>query len=73
MENDFGKSVRQMIDAQLYDPEAAANPPLIGLDTLDGSTAATTIDNYRKRSNIEGEGVTSPVTVPAIDGPMVSP
>ena len=72
VENDFGESVRQMINAQLYDPEAAADPPLIGVDTLDGPTAATTIDNYRRRSVIVGADVMSPGAVPVVGGAMVS-
>lgn len=65
VENDFGESVRQMIDAQLYNPEAAVDPSLIGVDTLDGTSAAIAIDNYRKRSQ-RGD-------LPAIDRSMVSP
>ncbi len=48
VEEDFGTSVRQMVDAQIYDPEAAKNPrkdPPMGLD---GVQAEAVLDVYRE-------------------------
>ena len=47
VENDFGTSVRQMVDAQIYDPAAASQPDLIPPLIIDGTVAGTGIDGYR--------------------------
>lgn len=48
VEQDYGNSVRHMIDAQIYDPTAAYNPstePAVGLD---GGKAHNVLEQYRK-------------------------
>ncbi len=48
VEQDFGKSVRQMIDAQIYDPTAAHNPPVDPPTQLDGNKAEAGLGAYRE-------------------------
>lgn len=47
VENDYGNSVRQMIDAQIYDPAAVHNPPtqVPGFDAPKGHNV---LEEYRK-------------------------
>ncbi|MGH8658589.1 MAG: hypothetical protein ACREV4_08995 [Gammaproteobacteria bacterium] len=47
VEDDYGNSVRQMIDAQIYDPAAVHNPPTQapGFDAPKGHNV---LDEYRK-------------------------
>jgi type IV pilus biogenesis protein CpaD/CtpE len=44
----FGSSVRQMIQAQIHDPKAAANPPAEAPDGVDGQRAEQVVQTYRK-------------------------
>ena len=53
VEEDFGKSVRQMVAAQIADPEAASNPDLDGPDLLDGVAGEYSVDAYRDRAKGE--------------------
>lgn len=46
VENDFGVSVRTMVAAQIYDPEAAAEPAILGPETLGGDAAQISVDRY---------------------------
>ncbi|MEQ1438728.1 hypothetical protein AAG565_05135 [Fontimonas sp. SYSU GA230001] len=48
-ENDpaFGSSVRQMIQAQIYNPAAAENPPAQAPDGIDGPRAENVLQTYR--------------------------
>lgn len=48
-ENDpaFGSSVRQMIGAQIFDPQAAANPPEQPPAGIDGIRAESVMKTYR--------------------------
>lgn len=48
MEQDFGNSVRQMIKAQIADPNAALNPDPEPVKSLDGPKAGNVLDVYRK-------------------------
>lgn len=45
---DYGRSVSQMIEAQTYDPAAAANPPEQPPTTSDGARLKNALDNHRK-------------------------
>jgi hypothetical protein len=45
---DYGRSVNQMIQAQTYDSNAAANPPEQAPTTSDGARLQNALDNYRK-------------------------
>jgi hypothetical protein len=47
-EADYGNSVKQMVEAQTYDPAAAANPPEQAPATTDGARLQNALDNYRK-------------------------
>ncbi|QBQ55878.1 hypothetical protein [Nitrosococcus wardiae] len=59
VEQDFGNSVRNMIQAQIYDPEAARNPPVDPPAALDGAKAGEALKEYRqdvgKPSKVEKE------------------
>ena len=46
-ERNHGVSVRQMVRAQIYDPEAAANPSLYPANVLDGKLGRPIIEAYR--------------------------
>jgi hypothetical protein len=45
---DYGRSVEQMIQAQTYDPNAAANPPALAPESGDGARLQNALDVYRK-------------------------
>ena len=47
VEEDYGNSVNQMIQAQILDPNAAAFPAEDGPDSLDGSKGILTLREYR--------------------------
>ena len=47
VEADYGNSVRNMIEAQIYDPDAAKYPPSEPPTTLDGSYAENVLEAYR--------------------------
>ncbi len=47
-ERNFGAAVRQMIDAQTHDREAAQNPDPMPVRVLDGGQAAEVIEVHRK-------------------------
>lgn len=48
VEKDFGNSVRQMVEGQISDPEAAINPSPSASDLLDGVSAEESVAGYRK-------------------------
>ena len=48
VEEDFGNSVRHMVNAQIYDPEAARNPPKAPPMGIDGVQAEAVMDVYRE-------------------------
>lgn len=45
---DYGNSVRQMIQAQTFDPAAASNPPELAPQITDGARLAEALEVYRK-------------------------
>ena len=47
VESDFGKSVRNMVQSQIYDPKAAQNPRIDPPLTLDGGKSEKTLETYR--------------------------
>lgn len=53
VEDDFGTSVRQMVDAQIYDPAAASQPDLIPPLLIDGEVVGTTVEGYRQDAKRE--------------------
>lgn len=53
----LGKSVEQMIQAQTYDPAAAANPPALAPESGDGQRLKNALDVYRKEVQKDGEQV----------------
>ena len=48
VEEDFGKSVQQMINGQIADPAVASNPDLEGPLLIDGVAASESVLGYRK-------------------------
>lgn len=44
----YGKAAMQMVEAQTFDPAAAANPPALAPDTGDGARLKNAVDEYRK-------------------------
>ena len=59
VEEDFGKSVRQMVNAQIYDPVIASNPAELGPETIDGPVSATSVEEYREGAKKEKD---NPIT-----------
>lgn len=47
VEQDFGKSVRNMIKAQTYNPEASRHPPVGPPEGLDGNRGNRALETYR--------------------------
>jgi type IV pilus biogenesis protein CpaD/CtpE len=54
-ERNYGVSVRQMIEAQTYDPSTIANPSTETVERSDGQRAGAVLEGYRR-------GVTAPET-----------
>ena len=48
VEEDFGRSVRQMVDAQISDPAAAGDPAPRAADRLDGVVAEDVLREHRE-------------------------
>lgn len=48
VDSDFGTSVRLMVAEQIYDPEAAHAPAVLGPSTLKGNVADSAIEGYEK-------------------------
>lgn len=46
-DEDFGNSVRQMVQAQTFDPAAASNPPALAPDITDGGRLEEALKVYR--------------------------
>jgi len=57
----LGKSVAQMIQAQTYDPRAAANPPALAPETGDGQRLKNALDANRKDVSKGSEQVAQPL------------
>lgn len=47
-DDDYGRSVRQMVQSQTYDPAAASNPPELPPEITDGERLRNALDVYRK-------------------------
>ncbi|MGQ0592863.1 MAG: hypothetical protein ACT4QB_09490 [Gammaproteobacteria bacterium] len=47
VEQDFGKSVRNMVKAQTYNPEASRHPPVDPPERLDGTRGNRALEIYR--------------------------
>jgi hypothetical protein len=58
---DYGKSVSQMVQAQTYDPGAAANPPELAPESGDGARLKNALDEYRKDVAKGGSDVQRPI------------
>jgi hypothetical protein len=52
-ERNYGVSVRQMIEAQTYDPSTRSNPSTETVEKSDGQRAGNALEGYRR-------GVTAP-------------
>lgn len=59
VEDDFGKSVKQMVAAQIYDPAAASNPDVNPPLLLDGEVAGTSTDEYREAAKRKDQDTNS--------------
>jgi type IV pilus biogenesis protein CpaD/CtpE len=46
-EQDFGNSVRHMVEVQTYNPEAARNPSTEPPTEMDGARAGAVLETYR--------------------------
>lgn len=47
-DGDYGESVRQMVEAQTFDPAAASNPPELAPEITDGARLENALEVYRK-------------------------
>jgi hypothetical protein len=47
-DDDYGQSVKQMVQAQTFDPAAASNPPELAPEITDGARLQNALDVYRK-------------------------
>ena len=47
VEQDFGKSVRNMVKAQTYNPEASRHPPVRPPEGVDGTRGNRALETYR--------------------------
>lgn len=56
VENDFGNSVRQMVQEQIHDPATASEPLVNAPDYLDGESADLTIDAIRDGRTTNSSG-----------------
>lgn len=57
----LGKAVAHMIEAQTYDPKAAANPPALAPETGDGQRLRNALEANRKDVSRGSEQVSQPV------------
>ncbi len=62
VEEDFGKSVRQMVQEQIYDKQTAHQPALNAPDELDGVSGAYAIDGYRANAKTSRDNKPTPET-----------
>lgn len=60
-DDDFGQSVKQMVQAQTFDPAAASNPPELAPEITDGERVKNALDVYRKDVAKGGTEVKQPV------------
>jgi hypothetical protein len=47
-DEDYGQSVKHMVQAQTFDPAAASNPPEFAPEITDGARLQNALDVYRK-------------------------
>jgi len=47
-DEDYGRSVQQLVQAQTFDPAAASNPPALPPEATDGARLQNAMDVYRK-------------------------
>ena len=57
----LGKSVAHMVEAQTYNPNAAANPPALAPDGGDGQLLGNALDSHRKDVPKGQEQVSQPI------------
>ena len=62
VEEDFGQSVRQMVQEQIYDTQTAHQPALNAPDVLDGVSGAYAIDGYRANAKTSRDNKPTPET-----------
>lgn len=55
VEEDFGVSVRQMVEAQIYDMPTAINPGDIPPEIIDGVVVSETVQGYREEAKRKDE------------------
>lgn len=55
LNDSFGKSAKQLVKAQIADPQAAANPPAASPRTMDGYAGVNTIRTYRNSFGQEND------------------
>ena len=63
VEEDFGKSVNQMIQAQTYNPEAAARTESLPVKEMDGKMAIDTLEALRKDTSRNTETLNNVINV----------
>jgi hypothetical protein len=47
-DDDYGRSVQQMVQSQTFDPAAASNPPEFAPEITDGERLKNALEEYRK-------------------------
>lgn len=47
-DEDYGRSVQQLVQSQTLDPAAASNPPELAPENADGARLENALDVYRK-------------------------
>lgn len=67
--DDFGSSVRQMIQAQAYNPQAAQRPAAGVQGALDGEKSAAAVKAYRAGKGLSGPSE-SFTALPLITAPV---
>ena len=65
LDSQLGKSAENLIQAQTFNPNAAAAPAALAPEGADGQRIKNAIDNYHKDVPREGETVTRPVAFEA--------
>ena len=65
---DYGKSYRQMVQAQTYDPEASRNPPALAPESGDGQRLKNALDEHRKDVAKGSQDVERPIVFEVGEG-----
>jgi hypothetical protein len=63
VEADFGKSVNQMVQAQTYNPEAAARTESLPIEEMDGEMAVDSLEALRKDTGRDVEELSNIINV----------